>query len=72
MPDKSLPAAVCPLCVQRPGKVDHHNGILLDYADKQDDTYDTYNSQIVSGIMRASKAPTPAEGSVDRIVTGWI
>ena len=54
------------------GEVDHHNGVFLDDTDEQNDTDDADDARSFPEIIRASRAPTPAEGSVERIVTGWI
>jgi hypothetical protein len=59
-----------PLGVQR--EVDHHDRVLLDDADQQDDADHRDDAQILLPATRASSAPRPAEGSVDRMVTGWM
>ncbi len=54
-------------------EIHHHDGVLLDDADQQDDA-----DQARSGrdswphSISASSAPTPAEGKVERIVMGWM
>jgi hypothetical protein len=53
-------------------EVDHHDRVLLDDADQQHDADDADHAQIIAVINSASSAPTPADGKVDRIVTGWM
>ena len=62
--------AFLPLGLQ--GKVDHHDRVLLHNADQQDDADQRDNAELVRQNISASIAPTPAEGSVERIVIGWI
>jgi hypothetical protein len=54
------------------GDVDHHDGVLLDDADEQDHADHRDQAELgVDGHQRQQR-PTPAEGSVDRMVMGWI
>ena len=53
-------------------EVDHHDRVLLDDADQQHDADDADHVQFEPATMSDSKAPTPAEGSVDRMVMGWM
>jgi hypothetical protein len=62
--------ALFALGVQR--KVDHHDRVLLDDADQQDDADHRNDAQLLRAATRASSAPRPADGSVDRMVTGWM
>ena len=62
--------SVLPLALQR--KVDHHDAVLLHNADQQDDADDGNHAQVLWNRISASSAPTPADGSVERIVIGWI
>ena len=54
------------------GEVDHHDGVLLDDADEQDDADERDDAEIDVGEDQARMAPTPAEGSVERMVMGWM
>jgi len=53
-------------------EVNHHDGVLLHNADQKNDAYQSDHSKIVARQKKARMAPTPAEGSVERIVTGWM
>ena len=53
-------------------EVDHHDRVLLDDADEQDDADERDHAEIVRTSISARIAPTPADGSVDRIVSGWM
>ena len=54
-------------------KIDHHDRVLLDDADQQNDADERDQAQVVvPNSISTSSAPTPAEGSVDRIVIGWM
>ena len=53
-------------------EVDHHDGVLLDDADQQDDADERDDVNSVPVSISASSAPTPADGSVERIVIGWM
>ena len=53
-------------------EIDHHDGVLLDDADQQHDADQRDDAEIRPQIRRASRAPTPAEGSVERMVRGWM
>ena len=62
--------AVAALALQR--EVDHHDGVLLDDADQQHHADQGDDAELgVEASCSASSAPTPADGSVDRIVIGW-
>jgi hypothetical protein len=52
-------------------EVDHHDRVLFHDADQQDDADDGDDRQIGPSIS-ANSAPTPAEGSVDKMVWGWM
>ncbi len=55
------------------GEVDHHDRVLLDDADQQDDADHRDDAEIVMQNASApSSAPTPADGSAERIVIGWM
>ena len=55
------------------GEVDHHDAVLLDDADQQNDADQRDHRQFDSGTgIRISSAPTPADGSVERMVSGWM
>ena len=62
--------AFFPLRLQR--KVDHHDGVLLHDADEQDDADERNDAELNPESMSASSAPTPADGSVEMIVMGWM
>ena len=62
--------ALLALGVER--EIDHHDAVLLHDADQQDDADQGDDAEIVARCCRASSAPTPAEGSVERIVMGWM
>ena len=54
-------------------EIDHHDGVLLHDADQQHDADNRHHASIpMRHTISASSAPTPAEGSVDRIVIGWM
>ncbi len=54
-------------------EIDHHDGVLLHDADQQDDADQRDDAEIIAvQTISASSAPTPAEGSVERIVMGWM
>ena len=53
-------------------EVDHHDRVLLHDADQQDDADERDDVSSVWQSISASSAPTPAEGSVERIVIGWM
>ena len=52
------------------GEVDHQDGVLLDDTDQQDDADQGYHREFCMGDQEHSRAPTPAEGKVERIVSG--
>jgi len=54
----------------RDGEVDHHDAVLLDDADQQNDADQRDQAEVVPNAIRIASAPTPADGSVDRIVIG--
>ena len=61
--------ALIALGIQR--EIDHHDSVLLHDADQQHNPDQRHDAEILSGQMySASSAPTPAEGSVERIVNG--
>ena len=63
--------ALLALGVER--EVDHHDRVLLHDADQQDDADDGDDAEVdAAQTSSASSAPTPAEGSVERIVSGWM
>jgi len=62
--------AVFALAFQR--EVDHHDAVLLHNADQQHDSDDCDHAQVLVKEKQCEKAPTPADGNVDRIVMGWI
>jgi len=51
-------------------EVDHHDGVLFHNTDEQDDTNDGDDAQIGTAEQYARSAPTPADGSVERMVIG--
>jgi hypothetical protein len=53
-------------------EVDHHDRVLLHDADQQDDADQRDDVNSVPKSSSASSAPTPADGSVERIVIGWM
>ena len=54
-------------------EVDHHDRVLLHDAHQQHDADERDERQVEArDSISASSAPTPAEGSVDRIVIGWM
>ena len=54
-------------------EVDHHDRVLLHDADEQDDADQRDDAELGAGRrISASSAPTPADGSVERIVIGWM
>ena len=54
-------------------EVDHHDAVLLDDADQQDDADQRDQAEVeAEQHQRSASAPTPAEGSVDRMVSGWM
>ncbi len=61
----------CPVALGLEREVDHHDGVLLDDADQQHDADDADDVEVVPVTSSASSAPTPAEGSVERMVSGW-
>ena len=55
------------------GEIDHQDRVLLDDADQQDHADQRDEGELdVEHSSSASTAPTPAEGRVDRIVSGWM
>ncbi len=54
------------------GKVDHHDGVLLHNANQQNDADERDYAELLARDQQASNAPTPAEGSVEIIVMGWM
>ena len=56
----------------RDGEVDHHDAVLLDDADQEHDADQGDQAEIEPERIRMASAPTPADGSVDRIVIGWM
>jgi hypothetical protein len=53
-------------------EIDHHDGVLLDDADQQQNAEKRDQAELVPVAISASSAPTPADGSVERIVSGWL
>ena len=54
-------------------KIDHHDAVLLHDADEQNDADDRRRCRGRGRTARsASSAPTPADGSVERIVIGCM
>ena len=53
-------------------EVDHHDRVLLHDADEQDDADQRDDAEIRAAEQEREDAPTPAEGSVERIVIGWM
>ena len=54
-------------------EVDHHDRVLLHDADQQHDADQRDDARTpIRQTISASSAPTPADGSVDRIVIGWM
>ena len=53
-------------------EVDHHDRVLLDDADQQHDADDADDVEPAPAKSSVSSAPMPAEGSVERIVIGWM
>ena len=51
-------------------KVDHHDSVLLHNANEQDNADHGDEVQRVLQSISASRAPRPADGSVERMVTG--
>ena len=61
------------VALQMQGEVDHHDGVLLDDADEQDDADERDHGERRAEDRGApSVAPIIAEGSVERIVIGWM
>ena len=56
----------------RDGEIDHHDAVLLDDADQQDDADQRDQTEIELNSISIASAPTPAEGKVERIVSGWM
>jgi hypothetical protein len=54
------------------GEVDHHDRILLHDADEQDDADQRHDAESMWSSISESTAPTPADGSVERMVSGWM
>jgi hypothetical protein len=55
---------------RREREVHHHDRIFFHDADEQQNADDRDDAQILLKISSASTAPTPADGSVERIVIG--
>ena len=53
------------------GEVDHHDGVLHD-ADEQHDADDGDDVDGQPAQQQRQQRPHPAEGSVERMVTGWM
>jgi hypothetical protein len=53
-------------------EVDHHDRVLLHDADEQDDADERDDAELGAADESARSAPTPADGSVERIVIGWM
>ena len=51
-------------------EVDHHDRVLLHDADEQHETDERDDAEVGAGQSSRTSAPTPADGSVDRIVSG--
>ncbi len=51
-------------------EVNHHDGVLLHDADQKNDADQGHDAKIVLVKSSARMAPTPAEGSVERMVNG--
>ena len=62
--------ALLPLGLER--KVDHHDRVLLDDADEEDDADDPDDVETAPAAFNVRSAPMPADGSVVRIVIGWM
>ena len=64
--DRAL--AFAALRLQR--EVDHHDRVLLDDSDQENDADDRDHGEIVADGASMISAPTPAEGSAERMVIG--
>ena len=54
-------------------EVDHHDPVLLDEADEQDDADEGVDRELRSRRSSSvTSAPKPANGSAERIVSGWM
>jgi hypothetical protein len=53
-------------------EIDHHDGVLLDDADQQQDAQEGDEAELGAGRQQREQRPTPAEGSVERMVSGWL
>ena len=59
------------LALRLEGEVDHHDRVLLHDADQQNDADQRDDVRDRCAISNSARiAPTPAEGSVERIVMG--
>ena len=66
-------AAIMPAPFGDEREIDHHDAVLLDDADQQHDADDAdHVERHAERSCSASSAPSPADGKVDRIVTGWM
>ena len=65
------PRSFCLAALGLQREIDHQNGVFLHDADQQDDADQRDDVEVRSDEQRsASKAPTPAEGNVERMVMG--
>ena len=54
-------------------EVDHHDRVLLDDAEQQHDADERDDAEVdVQNTSSAISAPSAAEGSVERMVIGWM
>ena len=61
---------LCLLALGLQREVDHHDGVLLHNSDQKNDADQRDDIQVLFKHNQASIAPTPADGSVERIVMG--
>ena len=60
------------LALRLDGEVDHHDAVLLHEPDEHDDADKRVEVSSVLKISSVSSAPKPADGSPERIVSGWV
>ncbi len=66
-------SALTPRARAANGEIDHHDAVLLDDADQQDDADHADDAEVEADTsISTSSAPTPAEGRVERMVSGWM
>jgi hypothetical protein len=53
-------------------EVDHHDRVLLHDADQENDPDEGDDREIRPAERMSDKRPDPADGSVERIVIGWM